>query len=746
MGLFMRTSPPPDGRSGPPPLPQEERGDSRSEDWDAPGPGVPLPVETRPTETLPDDSPSSPEEACLSLESPDGSGDGDADAAAKTPTPSIIEPLPAEGSYGGWFRASLATSLSAILHLSLLIVLGAWCVWGPGDGDSGGYDLAASFALASDEALEMDDLEFESPTVETAMAEVTPDGLETLLPDPIHTADEQWLELDLPDEPRDFQSLLDAAGLGPVDLDALDAASRPGGQGSSSSGGDGSEQDMAGEAAARVGEATDVDAAFAGITGDILGEVAEGELLVVWLFDASLSLVPHRQRVATKIEEMVAGAEALGPEKARLFASAAAAFGGGVRELVRPTQKGARVASGLVDAPVDTTGVENTFSAVQWAVDRYVKRRPRRIRIVIWTDESGDDTAKLEPVIALCREKKIRVSVVGPSAVLGSQRGVQAWTLPEIGQVMYLPVLRGPDSALPERIPLPYWHRHNPWFSDGQPVPVAAMWVRPSWEVGQQLQFMVSGFGPYALTRLALATGGTYTILDNPADRGPFRFEHVKHHVPDYRSAPQILDDLRYQPLRQAVLAAVATLTAQPVAVPKMQFAARTPQQFRATLNDELKWHGARVEQSLRIIQKALVPFGPDGMETHYEAETPRWRAWYDLTRGRLLAAEARYWEYLATCQALRRELAPTSNQVMMQPAPVLKSSGRTVAVAQEAETLLRRCVEENPETPWALLAERELEHPFGLIFYQTYVPPPPPMPAMPRVPGGGPSFTVPRL
>ena len=41
---------------------------------------------------------------------------------------------------------------------------------------------------------------------------------------------------------------------------------------------------------------------------------------------------------------------------------------------------------------------------------------------------------------------------------------------------------------------------------------------------------------------------------------------------------------------------------------------------------------------------------------------------------------------------------------------------------------LLQRVVDEHPATPWALLAQRELENPLGFKWVETYVPPRPRM------------------
>ena len=47
--------------------------------------------------------------------------------------------------------------------------------------------------------------------------------------------------------------------------------------------------------------------------------------------------------------------------------------------------------------------------------------------------------------------------------------------------------------------------------------------------------------------------------------------------------------------------------------------------------------------------------------------------------------------------------------------------------MADESTRLLTRCIEQNPGTPWATLAQRELRYPLGFKVLETYVPPPPP-------------------
>jgi hypothetical protein len=139
-------------------------------------------------------------------------------------------------------------------------------------------------------------------------------------------------------------------------------------------------------------------------------------------------------------------------------------------------------------------------------------------------------------------------------------------------------------------------------------------------------------------------------------------------------------------------------------------------------------------------------------MEEEYQQETsPRWRAWYDLTRGRLLAASVRHAEYALLAELLSRRggVASHTNHLVLVPSRTLRGSSDVQSRAEEATRLLDRCMKENSQTPWAYLAQRELDHPLGIDIRQTTVAPPvsvdfggggaAPSPA-------GPQVSVPRL
>jgi hypothetical protein len=226
------------------------------------------------------------------------------------------------------------------------------------------------------------------------------------------------------------------------------------------------------------------------------------------------------------------------------------------------------------------------------------------------------------------------------------------------------------------------------------------------------------------------------TIFDRGLDSGPFKLSVMRPYSPDYRSAAEILEELRYFPLRQAVLASVEVTRAyEGHESPRMSIYYTQPPGMRRRLSAS----SGEIEEDAEALELAMAPFGEDGLEPLYKLEaSPRWRAWYDLTRGRQLAMSVRYAEYRALVEMLCRPggLPDDVNCLQIAPAPRLLLGSVTELRAREAERLLTRCLNENPDTPWAYLAQRELDHPLGVTHRAWYQePPPPPPPSGPSPP-----------
>lgn len=450
-----------------------------------------------------------------------------------------------------------------------------------------------------------------------------------------------------------------------------------------------------------------IDGAVDRITAEIMTRLEEGPLLVVWLMDESASLVDDRQQVAERLRRVYREIGDTGSGRSAGLLSAVVGFGQRSEERVGPTADIDSIMEAIEVFEPDQSGVENVFASILYSIDRYQLMRAqqkRQMMVVVWTDESGDDAlTRLEQTTKVCQRFQVPVFTVGPSAMFGKQQGLHAYKHPEDGKFYELPVNRGPDTPFRERINLPYW------FS------------------GSQFQSMHSGMGPYALTRLAVASGGAYLINDAERDRSPFRFERMRPYLPSYSSPLEYRQEVLNSPLRSAVLQAVEISHQVKIrGTPQLQFAPTG-----ATYIQELIDAQKTAAYNLVQIERMLAPFGSKGMEEAYQEETSaRWRAWYDLTYGRLLAMKVRNEEYNWLCAKLKGKGAEfvneRSNRWNFKPADEYLTSSNE-SMAAEARRLLKRCQEQNMGTPWEYLANRELEEPFGFKVEESYVAPPPP-------------------
>lgn len=585
---------------------------------------------------------------------------------------------------------------SAAIHLALLLLLILWTI---PIVEHGTLDITAFLGDSATE--EFDDITFslDEPDYDSEAIEAAPMSMESLATD--KSIPEPLLE-DVFSEPVVTEELSSIERTASSSQSA-DIPSATNGKGS-------------------VADATSVEAAVDRITGGIRGALGEGDVMVVWLLDASLSLKDDRRRVAGRLKDFLT--DLSNENNEHKLQNAVVSFGRKISERVSPTTSTGRVLKAIEDAPADKTGVEKVFTAVGQCVKKYRRQWKKKLMIVVWTDESGDDVKLLDQTIRQCAYAKVSVSVVGPSSVLGADTGLHSYVDPQ-GQFHLLPVQRGPDSAMRERLNLRYWHPIS-----RRTLPRGRV---GSWIGGPYLEGIASGFSPYALTRLSIATGGSYTIFDRPEDRAPFDLERLKAYAPEYKNLSDYKAELSSHPLRMAVHKVVALTSKSKLKPPPMAlfgaegsnrhpvFPYLSPSQFaskyrasQSRLDGLARRYGEKVEQAL-----ALVSAGGEvrngGMISEYsQEESLRWRAWYDLTRGRLLACSVRATEYRQTIA--NQSFPKGTNAVTFHPTPNLRSD--SVEVEQrtnEAIDLLERCVRENPNTPWEYLARQELAHGLGL-------------------------------
>lgn len=466
-----------------------------------------------------------------------------------------------------------------------------------------------------------------------------------------------------------------------------------------------------------------IESALDRVTWEIAQNLQESKLLVVWLLDGSASLKTQREAVAKRLRRIYGELGALEdtstiPRHDKGLLSSVVMFGEKTNFIVKPTDKFDDIQEGIANLPTDSSGIENVFTAIKQTVNLWSSYRTdqhRRIMLITITDEAGDDFGKphLE-AITLCRRFGARAYVIGPTAPFGKRRGFVPYVAPENGKTYDLPIDLGPEAAMAENVNLPFWFN------------------------GPQYDYLSSGFAPYALARLVSETGGVYfltnmTTMAGLAPIGSFDEATLRTFAPDYSfgEIDEFAKDVRKYPLRACVLnAAQMSQKFKVKGAPRLDLRV-TGNNFRQVATDAQK----DVAESQYMLDAMLQAF-PPGIEKQLDREPSlRWRMAFCLNYGRLLANRTRNLEYNSALALLKTSLSEgdintRSNHWIFHPSPDVKNSGvASKKGAQLAVDLLNRVVAEAPGTPWAIMAARELQYPFGIRVEERFIPPPPPAP-----------------
>ncbi len=449
------------------------------------------------------------------------------------------------------------------------------------------------------------------------------------------------------------------------------------------------------------------------VADEILRRLEKGRTLVVWAFDASGSLQAERERLAKHIETVyahIAKADDKALASGEGLLTAVVSFGQDRKVLTaNPTDDPNTIASAIRSVALDTTGFESTFTTVGEIVRKWGNYKDKggnryRTMIIVVTDEIGDDQERVEDAIAVASQNKppVPVYVLGSQAIFARKQGRMNYTDPKTGQTYYnLPVDQGPESLMPEQIRLPYWY------------------------AGDQYDVLDSGFGPFALSRLAGATGGIYFVTRLGQTRMGFDPVAMREYKPDWVSPAKYQADVLNHPIRKAVIdAALITQQNNLPGMPRLEFPPFDAPEFKEAM-EQGQTLAARTEYT---VDEALKPITAVTKLRDRE-NSRRWQAHYDLIRGRLLAIKVRCNEYNRACAEMKKD-APKftkkdSNAWRLVPDTQVLHAGDKAGVAgKQAFDLLKKVVAEHPNTPWALLAQRELKNPLGLKWVEVNVKP----------------------
>jgi hypothetical protein len=366
-------------------------------------------------------------------------------------------------------------------------------------------------------------------------------------------------------------------------------------------------------------------------------------------------------------------------------------------ELEKPTPNVDLIGQAIEHLKIDETGTENTMHALQEVINHYsgLIKKDRRLLIVLVTDESGDDGSYVEEAHQAVMEHKVPIYVIGRQSLFGYERAHLRYVDPVTKDVYWPTIRRGPETA---DIELLQWDGlHNRWDEQA------------------------SGFAPYELARLAKDSGGIYFLLPSEENMRVRRQERaysmatLKEYIPEYDSRLEYVDRRNKSEFRRTLYEIIQATRDFPF---RYHFPVM-PAELVPLANEA----GALATQRLNVllaIQNRL-----EGLQKLRDREpTKRWQAHYDLMLAQIVTYQVKAYEYRACLAEMVNTLPkptklPTPNLIVewelhhsRTPKAPKEETAKKYA---EAQKLLRLVIERHPKTPWADLAQDELNRGLGV-------------------------------
>ena len=465
-----------------------------------------------------------------------------------------------------------------------------------------------------------------------------------------------------------------------------------------------------------------VEGAVDRLAWEIANSLREKKTLVVWLFDVSPSLNARRQAIAQRVENVYNQLNELNVGADKALLSAVAVFGESCTIVTpKPLDDASELVTAVRRIKPDSSGEENTFAAVLKVAQHFLPFRTeqhRDVMLIVVTDEEGADLDNLERAIDRCKKYGLRCYCVGDSAPFGRKNVEVPFEL-DSGERVIGVMQKGPESRYGELLRLGYWATHGHDFDD-----------------------MSSGFGPYGLTRLCTETNGLYFITDNGRGSHQFDLDVMRNYSPDYLPIVALDREIQRNKAKLALMQACTEVEREAqrrkvlnISMPRLEFKSDNDTVLRRELTEAQK-PIADLDASLDLLMRHL----EQGEKDRQKIKEARWQASYDLAMGRTLALRVRAFGYnsmLAEMKGNPRKFEdPENNMWRLIPSNEITSGVAIKKMAAKADTYLNRVIELHPNTPWALMAQREKSVPMGWDWQETHYNPNPTVANGQRKPG----------
>ena len=448
------------------------------------------------------------------------------------------------------------------------------------------------------------------------------------------------------------------------------------------------------------------------LTLEIKNTLEQGPTVVCWLFDQSVSLAGQREAIAGRLDRVFAELGLIGSEKAKKeLLNIVIAYGKSVHKVTeKPTAEVGDVVGAIRSIPIDDSGAEMTFEAIQRAAEAtrvFRTTKPmRNVMIIAFTDEVGNDQEKVDQTCKICRDFAMPVYVVGVPAPFGMREVRFKFVDPDPAyaqEPQWAQIEQGPESYFPEVVRV-----RSGRYAD---------------------EAIDSGFGPYALSRLCAESGGIYFAVH--ANRGStgrvddrsvaamssqlrhfFDPQVMRPYAPEYLSLPKLKQKVAANKAVVSLLEASTQAEVQPMESPEMTFPKKNEGDLVNLLSEAQKV-AAVLEPKINNLYSILAK----GEGDRAKIREKRWQAGYDLAMGRVLATKIRteaYNQMLAKAKTGMVFKTAGNDTWVLEPSDEISVGSQVEKLAKQAKTYLERVVQEHPGTPWAMIAADELRMPLG--------------------------------
>jgi hypothetical protein len=449
------------------------------------------------------------------------------------------------------------------------------------------------------------------------------------------------------------------------------------------------------------------------LTLEIVNNAETKDLTVAWLFDASISLNNQRQQIYNRFDKILKEIELSYHKKE--ISHTICYFGESFNIVTEnPSNNIESLKKDILSIKLDESGIENTFNAIDQTCKIYNKNNSR-LMIIVFTDEVGDDMSLLDTVAKNARSKGSMVYVIGSPAPFGkshTQFKFVEFDPSYENSEKWVEICQGPETLYDLVLNL-------------NSLPVDE-------------EVLDSGFGPFALSKLCSDTGGLFFSIhpnrnnkkNSRKDIDPlssyisifFDNNIMKDYKPDYRSiAAQNKENTNIA--KQSLIKACEiplTISGQQT----LKFRALNEGDFAEQLSLAQRF-SAKLEPKINEVYNILHL----GESASKNLEDKRWLASYNLAMGRILATKCRIESYnliLAEAKGGLKKKDTKSNFWNLIPSKEFNINNSNIKKNYDsAQKYLRHIVENFPGTPWALIAQEELNTPMGYIWEEDYQEPP---------------------